>query len=134
MPKPNFSGTWRFNPGKSVLQIMPPDSTLFVIDHREPLLRISRTHVVGGESDTFTLDLTTDGREVTLERGDLRLRARAHWDDATLVFDTKVIRSGEEGANLVRYGLAPNLESLIAEERFRSKTLNYDNTWVLDKV
>lgn len=61
MPKPNFTGTWKFNPANSVLQIPAPDATVFVIDHREPVLRISRTHIVGEKQDTFSLDLTTDG-------------------------------------------------------------------------
>ena|SRR3990172_1748190 len=101
MSKPNFSGTWKLNRRESVLQIASPDSTLFVIDHREPHLRISRTHIVG---------------------------------DATLVFDTKVARGGEAGTNVVRYNLSVSLESLIAEECFRSRVLSYDNKWVLDKV
>ncbi len=46
---------------------LAPDSTLFVIDHREPVLRISRTHVVGARGDTFAIVLTTDGREVAVE-------------------------------------------------------------------
>ena len=133
-PKPNFSGTWKFDLARSVLQIPQPDSTTFVIDHREPLLRISRTHVVGDKADTFALDLTTDGREVTLDRGELRLRARAYWDEDTLVFDSRLARGGEEGTNVVRYALAEDEQSFAAEERFRSGSLNYDNTWVMEKV
>lgn len=38
MPKPNFSGRWRFNPDKSVPEISPPDSTLHVMDHHESRL------------------------------------------------------------------------------------------------
>ena len=34
--KPNFSGTWKFNPAKSKLQIPPPDSGVFRIDSQEP--------------------------------------------------------------------------------------------------
>lgn len=133
-PKPDFSGTWKFDPARSVLQIPPPDSTVFVIEHREPLLRITRTHVIGGKSDTFTLDLTTDGREVALDRGDLRLRARAYWDGETLVFDSVVARGGEEGSNVVRYTLAEDGQSFRAEERFRSRAVNYDNVWILKRA
>lgn len=52
---------------------------MFVLDHRAPTLRIARTHTAGGKSDTFALDLTTDGKDVALDRGNLRLRARAYW-------------------------------------------------------
>jgi hypothetical protein len=132
--KPDFSGTWQFNPARSVLQIPPPDSTVFVIDHREPLFRITRTHVVGDKSDTFTLDLTTDGKEVALDREGLHLRARAYWDGATLVFDSKLTRGGVEGTNIVRYALAKDALSFTAEERFRSAARSYDNLWVLDRT
>jgi hypothetical protein len=133
MSRPDFSGTWRFNPARSVLQIPAPDSTLFVIDHREPLFRLSRTHVIGGKSDSFALDLTTDGQEVTLERGDLLLRARAYWDGDTLVFDSRLVRGGESATNVVRYRLGEAGDSFVAEESFRGEHLSYDNTWVLER-
>ncbi|HEY7727308.1 MAG TPA: hypothetical protein VID50_02530 [Candidatus Eisenbacteria bacterium] len=133
-PKPDFSGTWRFNPGRSALQIPPPDATVFVIEHHEPALRITRTHIVAGRSDSFTLDLTTDGREVVVDDRDLRLRARAYWEGESLVFHSKVTRGGEEGVNFVRYTLNEEGRSFTAEESFRSGTLSYDNRWVLERA
>jgi hypothetical protein len=125
---------WKFNPARSVLQIRAPDSTEFLIEHHEPALRISRTHIVGEKRDTFSLSLTTDGREVSVDRDDLRLRCRAYWEDDTLVFDSKLIRAGEEGTNIVRYTLSDDGATFRAEERFRSSSLNYDNLWILDRV
>lgn len=117
-----------------MLHISPPDATTFVIDHREPVLRITRTHVVGEVRDTFSLDLTTDGQVVMAERDDLRLKARAYWDGDTLVFDTRLIRAGEEATNLVRYTLSDSRETFVAEESFRSGSLYYDNVWWLDRL
>jgi hypothetical protein len=131
--KPNFSGTWKWNPRKSILQIPGPDSTVFVIYHREPFLRISRTHFAGEKSDSFTIDLTIDGEETVMVREETRLHARAYWDQDTLVFDAKIVREGTDASNVVRYSLDPTGESFVAEERFRSKTLSYDNRWVLEK-
>lgn len=133
MPKPDFSGTWKFNPRKSVLQIPAPDSSIFVVEHREPVFRIRRTHVFGQKSDTFSLDLTTDGKEVTVDRGEAQIRARVYWEDDILVFDTRIVKQGEEATNRVRYKLAETLNSFTAEEHFRSKSLSYDNVWVMDK-
>lgn len=132
--KPDFSGTWKFNRARSSLQTAAPDSTVFVVNHREPFFRFSRTHAVGGKLDTFSLELTTDGREVCVDRGGLRLRCRAHWDSGTLVFDTRLTRGGEEAENLVRYTLLPGGDGLRADERFRSPSVNYDNVWLLDRV
>lgn len=115
-----------------MLQIPAPDGTLFVIDHREPLLRISRTHTVGEKRDTFSLDLTTDGQEVSVSRDDVQLDARAYWDGDTLVFDARLVRAGEEATNSVRYTLSTDRLSFVAEERFRSASLNYDNVWIME--
>jgi hypothetical protein len=134
MPKPDFSGTWTFSPARSTLQIAAPDATVFVIEHREPSLHIARTHVKGETRDTFSLDLTTDGKEVVKTSGDLSLAARAYWEHDTLVFETRVVRAGNEGTNVVRYQLAADRMSFVAEERFRSAVMNYDNIWVMERV
>jgi hypothetical protein len=42
--KPDFSGTWIFNPAKSKLEIDPPTKSIFVIEHRDPKFSLSRTH------------------------------------------------------------------------------------------
>lgn len=52
----------------------------------------------------------------------------------TLVFDAHVTRGADEGTNTVRYTLAADGRSFVAEEHFRSTALNYDNRWVLDRV
>ena len=131
--KPDFTGTWEFNPAKSLLQINPPDSTIMVIDHHEPSFRLSRTHTQNNQSDTISVELMTDGRELILDQGEIRVRGRAYWDADVLVFDSLLTRGEEEASNLVRYKLTEKLESLIAEETFRSRKLNYDNVWVLDR-
>jgi len=105
-----------------------------VVDHREPALSISRTHFAGDTRDTFSLDLTTDGREVPVVRTDVRLQCRAYWDGEILVFDTRLVRAGDEATNVVRYVLSEDRGTLVAEERFRSASLNYDNLWILDRV
>jgi hypothetical protein len=133
-PKPNFSGTWRFNPGKSSVQIAAPDSTVFVIDHREPVLLLSRTHTVEEKQDAFSLELTTDGQPVTADRDGVHLTAQAYWEADALVFDTTLKRGEEEGSNLVKYRHSETGESFEANESFRSPSLNYDNLWVLDRV
>ncbi len=133
MGRPDISGTWRFNPARSALQIKAPDASRFVIEHREPLLRLSRTHTAGGKSDTFTLDLTTDGKEVIFSHAGMRVRARAFWEGEILVFDSVLMRGEEEASNVVRYSVSEDGRSLTAEERLRSRETSYDNVWVLER-
>jgi dienelactone hydrolase len=133
MAKPDFSGTWKFNHRKSSLQIPPPDSTIFTIEHQEPDFRLSRTHVYAGKSDTFSIDLTTDGETVVRNHGNMKIYVRLFWEGETLVFDSTLEREGEKAANVVRYKLADKGQTFIAEERFRGKQQSYENTWVFDK-
>jgi hypothetical protein len=133
MAKPDFTGTWKFAPGKSSLQIRPPDSTVFVIVHNEPRFQLKRTHVFGGNSDTFSIDLTTDGRVVELNRAGLVIHASLHWEGETLVFDSTLNREGTQGTNIVRYRLADQNQVFLADERFQSPELTYENKWVFDR-
>lgn len=133
MNRPNFTGVWKFNQNKSVLEISAPDSTTFIIEHREPYFHLERTHVSGKSSDTFTVDLTTDNKTVTKNHGGVEIRARMAWEGDILVFDSEVYREGNRGTNIVRYQLADDGHTFIADEQFSSKDLNYANKWVFDK-
>jgi hypothetical protein len=131
--KPNFTGKWNFNLAKSKLEIPPPTSSRFVVDHREPKFRLTRTHIYAERSDTITVEFTTDGKESVQDFGERRARIRAHWEGTTLVAEMSVTAREGEGANVVRYSLQDRGKTLVAVERFRSATLNYDNTWVFDR-
>ena len=133
MKKADFTGTWKFNPGKSSLQIPAPDSTDFVIEHNEPRLHLERTHVFGGKSDSFSIDLTTDGQVVEFNHGEVVISASLHWEGRTLVFDSTLTRGGEQATNIVRYKLADKNQVFVADERFHSRELKYKNRWVFDR-
>jgi hypothetical protein len=133
MTRPDFSGRWQFNPGKSLLEIPSPDSTIFVIEHDEPRFHLTRTHVHGGKSDTFSIELTTDGEIVEFNHAGLVVRASLQWEGMALMFDSTLDRNGEQATNIVRYELSDDNQILLAHEWFRSKSLNYDNRWVFDR-
>lgn len=132
-PKPNFTGTWKVNFQKSVLEIPAPDSTLFVVEHNEPHFRLTRTHVVKDKSDTFSIDLTTDGKELVRREGNRTDYSRAYWEGNVLVFATRIVMGDREATNLVRYAMAKDGQSFTAMERFRGPKLSYDNVWVMEK-
>src|ERR1044071_4349740 len=64
--KPNYSGTWKLNLAKSDYGPVPaPESQMYTIEHKEPSIKISVEQKGGARGDIkFTLDLTTDGKEV----------------------------------------------------------------------
>jgi len=131
--KPNFSGTWNFNPEKSKLQIPAPTSSTFRIDHREPEFHLSRTHVFEGKSDTWGVDLTTDGKEVIQESDGQTIHICLTWEGNDLIFDSKIVMKDREATNVVRYHLSEDGKIFTATERFRGPLLKYDNVWVFDK-
>jgi hypothetical protein len=133
MTRPSFTGTWKFNPAKSSLQIPAPGSTTFVIEHSEPRFRLERTHIFGGKSDTFNIDLTTDGQAVVQAHAGFEIDASLRWEGDTLVFDSRLKREGEQATNIVRYSLSADGRTFIAEEQLRSKEQSHDNRWVFDK-
>ncbi len=131
--KPDFSGIWRFNPEKSSLQITPPTASIFQIDHQEPYFKIVRTHIFGEKSDTWGIQLTTDGKEFIQEESGEKLVGHLYWDGDILVFDTKIFLKNREASNIVRYELSEDGKTLTATERFRGPAVKYDNIWIFEK-
>lgn len=133
MTQPDFTGRWQFNPSKSLLQIPSPESSFFVIEHREPQFHLERTHVFGGQSDTFSIALTTDGKAVVHHHGGFEIQVSLHWEGETLVFDSTLNRAGEQATNIVRYQLSDEGQILLAQEQFQSLEHSHENRWVFDK-
>jgi hypothetical protein len=131
--KPDFSGVWNLNLKESKLQIPPPDSGVFRIEHREPTFRLSRTFVRGGQEDVSTLDLTTDGKEVVQEEGAETFRGRLSWKGDDLFLDSTLTIGNRSGLNQVTYHLSGDGKVLTATEAFRGPRLKYDNVWVFNK-
>jgi hypothetical protein len=133
MGQPDFTGTWTFNAATSRLQIPAPESSEFAIEQRDPRFRLTRTLVIQGHRDTFSIDLTTDGSPFHLAhpRG-YEIHGRAYWDGDVLAFDSTIGQGDQKATNEVRYHLSDDGRTLTAEERFRSRDLSYDNVWVLD--
>ncbi len=133
-PKPNFTGTWKFNPQKSVLQLpRVPDSVVGNIKHQEPTIEFARTMVFGERSDTFAITLTTDGKVAVRNNGNAVNRLRAYWLGDSLIFEAIVDSEGDWATNYVSYTLSEDGKVMTAVERFRSRQRNYDNQWVLEK-
>lgn len=133
MAKPDFTGTWRFNPDKSSLQIPAPEYTSFEIEHREPRFHLERTHVFGGNRDIFSIDLMTNGEAVVQAHAGFEIHASLHWEGETLMFESKLKREGEQATNIVRYSLSDDGQNFIAAEQFCGNEYSYENTWVFDR-
>jgi hypothetical protein len=131
--KPNYSGTWNFNPSRSELQVPVPTSAVFELDHREPVFRMKRTFVTDGKTETWSIDLSTDGKEVLKEEAGSTTRGRIFWEGNLLVYEATISMNGRTARDVVRYELSEDGKILTATERFRGPVVKYDNLWIFEK-
>ncbi len=131
--KPDFSGTWVFQPDRSSLEIRAPESSIFSIDHQDPHWRLERTHVYDGKEDTLGMELLTDGVPVVREIHGVEVHTRLYWDDDVVVFESSYTRGGKESHTVVRYRLAEEGRTFIAEERLEREDASHRNTWVFER-
>ena len=130
---PNFSGTWVMSATKSRLEIPVPDSTIFVIRHDEPSVRIFRTHATGGKLDTATVILRTDSSEVNWALRGTKLRGRSWWSGDELVFWLGFADRDRPGSQVVRYSISADGKTFTAVERVDTPEVKHVNRWVFDR-
>ena len=133
--KPDFSGVWVVNLGKSQLAAWAKfDRTTITIDHKDPVFRFHRVSIKAGKADEVSYELTTDGVEKVEKDGGQTSRSRLSWDGDTLVFeDTMSLPAGRQATDVVRYSLRDGGKTFVAEEKFRGPVVKYDNLWVADR-
>jgi hypothetical protein len=131
--RPNFTGTWVLNATKSQIEIPTPESTTFVIEDSQPIVRIFRTHVRGGERDTATVLLRTDSSRVDWQIRQTALTSRTWWDGNELVFWTGFTDPQRAGEQTVRYSLSADRQTFTAVERVSSPSDKHVNRWVFDR-
>jgi hypothetical protein len=131
--KPDFSGTWKFNPEKSRLEMTAPTKSIFVIEHQDPKFKLTRTHTLGDKSNTLTFEVTTDGKEHYRKDGVFESWTRMTWMGDELVLDMKLAFGGEQGTNVVHYRLADGGNTFIAAEWYHMPREQHHNLWVFDR-
>jgi hypothetical protein len=131
--RPTFTGTWVLNLAKSQLQVPPPDSTIFLISHREPILRIFRTHARAGSLDTVTITLRTDSSRVDGELRGAASISRTWWEGSELVFALALTRGDQRASQVVRYSLSDQGRTFTAVEDVDAGAASHVNRWVFDR-
>ena len=89
--KPDFSGEWKLNPGKSDFgPIPPPSSQTQTVDYNDPLLKVLTKQSAADGDSTTDATYSTDGKETHYDYRGTPVAATSHWDGDTLVIDSKV--------------------------------------------
>ncbi len=133
-PKPDFSGTWIFNPAKSRLESTPPTKSIFVIEHQDPNFKLTRTHTRGEKLNTLSFEVTTDGKELHQKEGEYEAWTRLTWMGEELVLDMIMAYRGERGTNVVHYRLNDGGETFVAAEWYHMPGEVHHNLWVFDRL
>jgi hypothetical protein len=134
-PKPDFSGTWKLNREKSKFETTVPKQSelIFVIEHKDPRFKTTRTLTLGERSDTLSWETTTDGKEHHRKDGDFESRMRMTWMGDELVLKSRLTRRGEQGTNEAHYRLADEGKTLIAAEWYHMPSSQHHNLWVFER-
>jgi hypothetical protein len=131
--RPAFTGTWVLNLARSKLQVPPPDSTIFVIDHHEPVVRIFRTHARAGRLDTVTITLRTDSSRIDGELRGAKSVSRSWWSGKELKFSLELTRGEQSASQIVTYSLSDDRSTFTAVEDVNAGANSHLNRWVFDR-
>ena len=89
--KPNYSGTWKLNVAKSDFGPIPgPDTRTDVIEHNDPMLKVSTSQDGAQGKQEYTLNMTTDGKEAINKPGGLEVKSIGGWEANNLVINVKL--------------------------------------------
>lgn len=128
--RPDLSGTWLLDKGKSRLQA---DTSILYIDHDDPRLLLTRAHVTDGKADLFEILVLADGEDdVKKWRGDTTVN-RCRWEGNELVLESRERRGRKESLTSMRFALSPDGRTLTVEERFTGPGRPVENTLVLQR-
>lgn len=133
--KPNYSGTWKLNASKSDFGPIPgPDSRTDVIDHNDPMLKVSTAQDGGAQGkQEYTLSLTTDGKEATNTPGGLELKSIAGWEANNLVVNTKLKFQDNDVAIKTTWQLSEDGKTLIQSAHLTTPMGELDQKMIFEK-
>ena len=127
--RPDFSGSWKLNVGKSDIQEVDLRGALFEINHHDPDFVISRKLVYATETNHLSFAVKTDGNAVVVPYGDERLKVAIRWAGGSLLCSVRDVDDSEADADRVRYSLSPDGKTLVVTEHGVSKP----RVWVFEK-
>jgi hypothetical protein len=132
--KPNFSGTWKLNAGKSDFGPLPaPESRTDVIEHSDPNLKdVVSAQGAQGKQD-FTANYTTDGKEVTNKIGPREVKSTANWEGNNLVVNSKTSFNDNDITIKSSWSLSDDGKTLTQNVHFTSPMGEADQKMVYEK-
>jgi hypothetical protein len=132
--KPNFSGTWKLNTGKSDFGAMPaPDTRADKITHEDPDLKDSFTQSGQMGEVTAEMKYSTDGKETTNSVRGNQIKSTAKWEGDELAIAGKTSFNGADVTLNDRWSLSADGKTLTIQRHVNSPMGETDQKIVLEK-
>lgn len=132
-PRPDLSGTWLLDKGKSRLEADQADTAILYIEHEDPRLRLTRAYVSDGKADVFNEVLLANGKEDVKRWKEDSTVYRCRWESDELILESRERKGGKESLTVMKLSLAPDGRTLAFEERFAGPGRKFENTLVLER-
>jgi hypothetical protein len=141
--KPDFSGTWKLNVGKSDFGPVPgPSAQTDVIEQNGQTIKIAVTAETEMGKLQYTQTLTTDGREVTIApdapgahpNPEVTLQSvAAAWNGSTLDVSQKLTYGSDPVTGVSHYTLSADGKVLTISSDYQSAMGEAQRTFVFEK-
>jgi hypothetical protein len=116
--KPNFSGRWQIDRTRSEMTSsdkLRGGSIIQVIEHKEPMLAVTRITRGSNTEDRLDIYLITDGTEKINKAGDQELSFRTRWEASRLVTTIRPLSSASSSFLMETWSLSKDGETLTVE-------------------
>ncbi|HXA64615.1 MAG TPA: hypothetical protein VNV82_05665 [Bryobacteraceae bacterium] len=132
--KPNYSGTWKLNVAKSDFGPIPgPDTRTDVIEHNDPTLKVSTAQEGAQGKQEYTLNMTTDGKEMTNTPGGLEVKSIGGWEANNLVMNIKLRVQDNDVAAKTTWLLSEDGKTLTQNQHLSTAMGELDQKMVFEK-
>jgi hypothetical protein len=133
--KPNYSGTWKLNVGKSDFGPVPgPDTRTQKIDHKDPAIKVSNDEEGPMGKQNWEFSLVADGTEVTVKMGDRDVKNALSWEGGNIVVTTKLQYEGSDVVIKSTYLLSADGKVLTVNAHITSPMGEFDQKLIYEKA
>ena len=133
--KPNYSGAWKLNVGKSDFGPIPgPDTRTQKIDHQDPALKVTNDEEGPMGKQNWEFSLVAGGPEVAAKMGDREVKNAVAWEAGNIVVTTKLQYEGSDVVIKSTYVLSGDGKTMTVNSHITSPMGEFDQKLIYDKT
>lgn len=126
--RPNFSGLWELDASQSDFGPVPgPSQSTQVIEHQEPVVRLTADSVGFMGEDHVEFEFRTDGSEAVQTVAGRARKTQSYWDDRVLVTEWEIDNPGQPRFEMVdRRSLSEDGQTMIVDRQVQSNWAEWE--------